>query len=177
MNLKFTGIVPRVKSGETRLKFSPCYFKLFRSWKSNKVARQPDALRPTNISESVRLSIKLWAVSDFRRGVNHIFVLLGCYAAKTGSYRRFGTTYQLHPLKSIGTRRRNILLAMMAIRLCNTHVTFVVKRFCYHHNLQESPVIITLTNKIKKKWKILSNLTHYTVSVFEFGLKAEFAVR
>ena len=57
------------------------------------------------------------------------------------SYRLFGTTYLFHPLKSISTRRRKSLLVMMAIRLNNTYITFVVKRFCYRHNLKQIPVI------------------------------------
>ena len=35
-------------------------------------------------------------ISDFRGFTNEIFVLLRCYAALIGSYRRFGKTYQSH---------------------------------------------------------------------------------
>jgi len=35
---------------------------------------------------------KKWEISGFRRDINGIFALLGCYAAYIGSYRRFGTT-------------------------------------------------------------------------------------
>jgi len=38
-----------------------------------------------------RLDYEICVVSGFRRGVNEIFALLGCYAAQIGSYRRFGT--------------------------------------------------------------------------------------
>ena len=32
-------------------------------------------------------------ISGFRHGVNEIIALLGRYAARVGSYQRFGTTY------------------------------------------------------------------------------------
>jgi len=39
---------------------------------------------------------KSCVISSFRCGVKEIFALLGCYAAYTGSYGRFGTTYRSH---------------------------------------------------------------------------------
>ena len=41
-------------------------------------------------------SSMLAVAASFRRGVNEIFALLECYAARTRSYRRFGTTYRDH---------------------------------------------------------------------------------
>jgi len=52
---------------------------------------------------------KSCVISSFRRGVNEIFALLGCYAAYTGSYRRFGITYRSHLQGSEKTSTANRL--------------------------------------------------------------------
>ena len=47
----------------------------------------------------------LRVISGFRRGVNEIFALLGCYAAIIDRYRRFGTKYGYHLQRSSSLNR------------------------------------------------------------------------
>jgi len=43
-----------------------------------------------------RQTFFVYVISGFRLSVYEIFILLGCYAAYIGSYRRFETTYRSH---------------------------------------------------------------------------------
>ena len=54
-----------------------------------------------------RVYIFGWVISGFGRSVNEIITLLGCYAAQTGSYRRFGTTYRSN-LQGSSSQRRTV---------------------------------------------------------------------
>jgi hypothetical protein len=54
-----------------------------------------------------------YVLSGFRRNANEIFVPLGGYGAFTGSYRRFGTTYQSHFRGSSSPRR--IILGLIDV--------------------------------------------------------------
>jgi hypothetical protein len=49
-----------------------------------------------NVTSVTTIKNKTYVVSVFHRGVNQIFVLLGCYKAYSGSCQRFGTTYRPH---------------------------------------------------------------------------------
>ena len=45
---------------------------------------------------SLSFLVIIIVISGFRRGVNEILVLPGCYTTLIDSYRRFGTTYRPH---------------------------------------------------------------------------------
>ena len=56
-------------------------------------------------AKTYEITMSSSVISDFRRRVNGILTLLGCYAALIGSYRRFGTTSRSHLQGSSSPKR------------------------------------------------------------------------